>query len=179
MVEAAGGRIAVLVDGGFRRGTDIFKALALGADAVAVGRPYLWGLASFGEKGVATVLDIVHNTMPIAILDTSATAHMPDTLEMPYRPDIVGAGNPGEKKHTYRLGGLTCLAGDVIGDYSFDHELQVGERIVLLDMSHYTMVKTTTFNGTKLPAIALWNSETDRLEIVREFGYEDFKGRLS
>lgn len=127
---------------------------------------------------VATVLDIVHNQMPIAILDTSATAHMPDTLEMPYRPDIVGAGEPGEKAFTYRLGGLTCLAGDVIGDYSFDHELKVGERIVLLDMSHYTVVKTTNFNGVRLPSIALRHAD-DRYELIKKFGYESYRDRLS
>jgi carboxynorspermidine decarboxylase len=126
---------------------------------------------------VATVLDIVHNGLPIAILDTSATAHMPDTLEMPYRPEIVGAGTPGEKAHTYRLGGLTCLAGDVIGDYSFDHRLQVGERIVLLDMSHYTMVKTSNFNGVRLPSIVLRHPD-DRYELVKRFGYESYSERL-
>jgi carboxynorspermidine decarboxylase len=104
---------------------------------------------------------------------------MPDTLEMPYRPDITDAGKPGELKFTYRLGGLTCLAGDVIGDYSFAEPLQTGQRLMFEDMSHYTMVKTTMFNGTKLPAIAIWNSETDALRIVKEFGYQDFKGRLS
>jgi carboxynorspermidine decarboxylase len=126
---------------------------------------------------VATVLDVVNNGMPIAILDTSATAHMPDTLEMPYRPDVVGAGMPGEKPYTYRLGGLTCLAGDVIGDYSFDTPLNEGDRIVLLDMSHYTMVKTTTFNGVRLPSIVLRHPD-DRYELVRRFGYESYRDRL-
>ncbi|MEO1132427.1 MAG: carboxynorspermidine decarboxylase [Cyanobacteria bacterium J06639_1] len=128
---------------------------------------------------VSEVLDITRNDIDIAILDTSATCHMPDTLEMPYRAEIFGAGMAQEKAHTYRLGGLTCLAGDVMGDYSFDRPLQIGQRIMFDDMAHYTMVKTTTFNGTKLPAIAIWNSETDELQIVREFGYEDFKSRLS
>ncbi len=128
---------------------------------------------------VAEVLDITFNALPQAILDTSATCHMPDTLEMPYRADITGTGMPNEKVHTYRLGGLTCLAGDVIGDYSFDNELTIGDRLIFEDMSHYTMVKTTTFNGTKLPAIAVWNSETDELNIIKEFGYEDFRIRLS
>lgn len=128
---------------------------------------------------VATVLDIVHNEMPIAILDTSATAHMPDTLEMPYRADILGAGLPGEKAHTYRLGGLTCLAGDVIGDYAFDHPLKCGDRLVFLDMAHYTMVKTTTFNGVPHPAIALYHPDERRLEVLRQFGYEDYRRRLS
>ncbi|MCX4189365.1 carboxynorspermidine decarboxylase [Methylophaga sp. OBS3] len=125
------------------------------------------------------VLDITWNHLNQAILDTSATCHMPDTLEMPYRPDITGAGLPEEKAHTYRLGGLTCLAGDVIGDYSFDAPLEIGQRIVFEDMGHYTMVKTTTFNGTKLPSLAIWNSETDALKVVKTFGYEDFKERLS
>ncbi|SFK71987.1 carboxynorspermidine decarboxylase [Methylophaga sulfidovorans] len=125
------------------------------------------------------VLDITWNKLNQAILDTSATCHMPDTLEMPYRPDIRGAGEADEFEYTYRLGGLTCLAGDVIDDYSFKQPLEVGQRLIFEDMAHYTMVKTTTFNGTKLPAIALWNSETDALRIVKEFGYDDFKHRLS
>jgi carboxynorspermidine decarboxylase len=104
---------------------------------------------------------------------------MPDTLEMPYRPDITGAGEANELPHTYRLGGLTCLAGDVIDDYSFNEPLTIGQRLIFEDMSHYTMVKTTTFNGTKLPALAIWNSETDALNVVKTFGYEDFKNRLS
>jgi carboxynorspermidine decarboxylase len=128
---------------------------------------------------VSEVLDTKHNQMNLAILDTSATCHMPDILEMPYRPEILGAGEPGEKDYTYRLGGMTCLAGDVIGDYSFDDELKPGDRIIFDDMSHYTMVKTTTFNGINLPTIARWNSQTDELHIVKQFGYEDFKGRLS
>jgi carboxynorspermidine decarboxylase len=128
---------------------------------------------------VAEVLDITWNTMAQAILDSSATCHMPDVLEMPYRADILGAGMPGEFAHTYRLGGMTCLAGDVIGDYSFSEPLKVGQRIMFDDMAHYTMVKTTTFNGINLPAIAIWDSRTDELEVVREFGYDDFKNRLS
>ncbi|MDX1574271.1 MAG: carboxynorspermidine decarboxylase [Methylophaga sp.] len=125
------------------------------------------------------VLDLTFNHLNQAILDTSATCHMPDTLEMPYRPDITSAGMPDEKAHTYRLGGLTCLAGDVIGDYSFDAPLEIGQRLMFEDMGHYTMVKTTTFNGTKLPSLAIWNSETDVLQIVKNFGYQDFKERLS
>ena len=129
---------------------------------------------------VAEVLDINSNGgMTQAIMDTSATCHMPDTLEMPYRAEVLGAGLPEQLPHTYRLGGMTCLAGDVMGDYSFARPLEVGQRLIFTDMSHYTMVKTTTFNGTKLPAIALWNSETGSLKVVREFGYEDFKNRLS
>lgn len=128
---------------------------------------------------VAEVLDITWNQLDQAILDTSATCHMPDTLEMPYRAHIQGSGRPGEKAHTYRLGGMTCLAGDVMGDYSFDKPLSVGQRLLFDDMSHYTMVKTSTFNGIPLPAIALWDSGTDELAVVREFGYDDFKTRLS
>lgn len=125
------------------------------------------------------VLDITWNQHNQAILDTSATCHMPDTLEMPYRPDITGSGLANEKAHTYRLGGLTCLAGDVMDDYSFDHPLQIGQRLIFEDMAHYTMVKTSTFNGTQLPALAIWNSKTDALRVVRTFGYSDFKERLS
>ena len=128
---------------------------------------------------VAEVLDITWNQLDQAILDTSATCHMPDTLEMPYRADIWGAGEPGELAHTYRLGGMTCLAGGGMGDYSFAEPLRVGQRLLFDDMSHYTMVKTTTFNGIPLPSIALWDSRTDELEVVRQFGYEDFKTRLS
>jgi len=128
---------------------------------------------------VAEVLDLPWNGMPLAILDTSATCHMPDVIEMPYRPRIIGAGEPGAHPHTYRLGGQTCLAGDVIGDYSFPEPLRAGSRLVFEDMAIYTMVKATTFNGIRLPSIAIWNSETDALRVVREFGYEDFKGRLS
>ncbi|MBU2893124.1 carboxynorspermidine decarboxylase [Colwellia sp. D2M02] len=114
-----------------------------------------------------------------AILDTSATCHMPDTLEMPYRPDITNSGEVNEFIHNYRFGGLTCLAGDIINDYSFVEPLTIGQRIVFEDMAHYTMVKTSTFNGTKLPAIALWNSQTDELTLVKQFTYDDFKQRLS
>ncbi len=128
---------------------------------------------------VTEVLDVTWNDMDLAILDTSATCHMPDTLEMPYRPNVLGSGMPGEKAHTYRLGGMTCLAGDVIDDYSFDQPLQIGQRLVFDDMSHYTMVKTSTFNGINLPAIAIWNSNTDEVRVVKQFGYEDFKQRLS
>ncbi len=146
------------------------------------------GLAVYLEPGeavairtgvlVAEVLDVMHTDRPQAILDTSATCHMPDTLEMPYRAEILGAGEAGERAHTYRLGGTTCLAGDVIGDYSFDAPLAVGRRLMFDDMAHYTMVKTTTFNGTPLPAIALWDSRSDTLRVVREFDYADFRDRL-
>ncbi len=127
---------------------------------------------------VATVLDIVHNGMDIAILDTSAEAHMPDTLAMPYRAEVRGAGEAGEKAHTYRLGGNTCLAGDIMGDYSFDRPLEVGDKIVFEDQIHYTFVKNTTFNGIGLPSLAILR-KNGKLEIVREFGYEDYKTRLS
>ncbi len=128
---------------------------------------------------VTEVLDMVRNRGEIAILDTSAPAHMPDVLEMPYRPEVVDASLPGKKKCTCRLTGLSCLAGDVIGEYSFDHPLQVGDRLLFLDMAHYTMVKTTTFNGVKLPSILTFDPDTDELQLIRKFGYEDFKGRLS
>lgn len=128
---------------------------------------------------VASVLDIVHNQVDIAILDTSASAHMPDVLEMPYQPQITGAALPGEKKYTYRLAGSTCLAGDVIGDYSFDEPLKVGDRLVFHDMAHYTMVKNTMFNGINLPDIVLYDPKTDRYTLQRRFTYEDFKSRLS
>jgi carboxynorspermidine decarboxylase len=128
---------------------------------------------------VAEVLDLTFNKIPLAILDTSATCHMPDTLEMPYRADIFDAGEQGEKAFNYRLGGQTCLAGDVMGDYSFDQPLQIGQRLIFDDMAHYTMVKTMTFNGVPLPAIAIWNSDTDQLKVIVEFGYNDFKQRLS
>lgn len=127
---------------------------------------------------VAKVLDIVNNGMNIAILDTSAACHMPDVIEMPYRPNIIGAGKPEEYQHTYRLGGLTCLAGDIIGDYSFKEPLKPGDRLVFCDMAHYTMVKNNTFNGVNLPSIALY-SEKEGIKIIKKFGYEDFEGRLS
>ena len=148
-----------------------------------------WNVEVFLEPGeavalgtgvlVASVLDVFENGVPIAILDTSATAHMPDVLEMPYRPVIIGAGEPGAKAHTYRLGGLTCLAGDVIGDYSFDRPLAIGDRLVFLDMAHYTMVKTTTFNGVRLPSIATHDPATGEIAVSRRFGYRDYRDRLS
>lgn len=128
---------------------------------------------------VCTVLDIVDNDGPIAILDTSATAHMPDVLEMPYRPEIIGGGEPGEKAHTYRLGGQTCLAGDIVGTYSFDVPLAIGDRLVFTDMAHYTMVKTTTFNGIRLPSICRIDETSRAIHTVKTFGYEDYRQRLS
>jgi len=127
---------------------------------------------------VAEVLDIVQNDANIAILDTSAACHMPDVLEMPYRPYVVGSGQPGEKAHTYTFGGPSCLAGDIIGDYSFDTLLKIGDRLAFTDMAIYSMVKTNTFNGVGLPSIALLR-KNGQIEALRTFGYEDFKIRLS
>jgi len=128
---------------------------------------------------VGTVLDLVHNGMDIAIIDISATNHMPDTLEMPYRADIMDADLPGKLPHTYRLGSVTCLAGDVIGDYSFPSPLKIGQRLIFMDMSHYTFVKNTTFNGVPLPAIASFDPASGQTQVVRRFGYADYKNRLS
>ncbi|MEY5005654.1 MAG: hypothetical protein RI969_742 [Verrucomicrobiota bacterium] len=128
---------------------------------------------------VGMVLDLVHNGVDIAIIDISATNHMPDTLEMPYRADIMDADLPGKLPHTYRLGSVTCLAGDVIGDYSFAAPLKIGQRLVFMDMSHYTFVKNTTFNGVPLPAIASFDPASGQVQVVRRFGYADYKNRLS
>ncbi len=127
---------------------------------------------------VTTVLDVVHNGLDIAILDSSAEAHMPDTIIMPYRAEVQGAKKPNELAYTYRLAGNTCLAGDIMGDYSFNKPLQIGDKIVFEDQMHYTMVKATTFNGIKLPAIAILR-ENGNIELVKEFGYSEFKNRLS
>ncbi|MBP0982562.1 MAG: carboxynorspermidine decarboxylase [Oscillospiraceae bacterium] len=127
---------------------------------------------------VTTVLDTFKNGCDIAITDASAACHMPDVLEMPYRPEIIGAGKPGEKPYTYRLGGNTCLAGDVIGDYSFDKPLSGGERLEFCDMAIYSMCKNNTFNGMPLPSIYILK-ENGEIQLVKKFGYEDFKGRLS
>ncbi|EGN76264.1 carboxynorspermidine decarboxylase [Idiomarina sp. A28L] len=127
---------------------------------------------------VSEVVDIVENQGKIAILDISATGHMPDVLEMPYRPAITGADLPSVKAHTYKLGGNSCLAGDVIGEYSFEQELQIGDRVIFEDMMHYTMVKTTFFNGVEHPSIGILRSNGD-FELVRKFNYADFKARLS
>lgn len=137
-------------------------------EAVALNTGYL----------VTEVLDLVKNNMDLAILDTSASCHMPDVLEMPYRPEIIGAGKPGEYEYTYRLGGPTCLAGDVIGDYSFKKPLVPGDKLVFCDMAHYTMVKNNTFNGVNLPSIGIYR-EGQGVNIIKNFGYEDFKNRLS
>ncbi len=124
----------------------------------------------------ATVLDFVHNGMDIAVLDASAACHMPDVLEVPYRPEVLGAGKAGEKPYTYRFGGNTCLAGDIIGDYSFDKPLKSGDKLFFKDMAIYSMVKNNTFNGMALPDICIWDGE--KLEVLKSFGYEDFKKRL-
>ncbi|CAA6807171.1 MAG: Carboxynorspermidine decarboxylase, putative (EC [uncultured Sulfurovum sp.] len=127
---------------------------------------------------VTSVLDIVHNKMNIAILDTSAEAQMPDTIIMPYRADVRSSGEAGEKKHTYRLAGNTCLAGDIMGDYSFDKPLAIGDQVIFEDQMHYTMVKASTFNGVPLPSIVIKRLD-GTMEVVRAFGYEDFRDRLS
>lgn len=137
-------------------------------EAVALNAGYL----------ITTVLDTLKNGIDIAILDTSASCHMPDVLEMPYRPPLLGAGEVGEKPYLYRLGGHTCLAGDIIGDYSFDEPLKSGDRLVFGDMAIYSMVKNTTFNGMALPSIAIKHKNGD-CKIVRKFSYEDFKTRLA
>ena len=136
-------------------------------EAVALNAGYL----------VTEVLDLTENDMPIAILDTSAACHMPDVLEMPYRPPLYGSGEAGDKPYSYRLGSQTCLAGDVIGEYSFDEPLHIGDRLVFCDMAIYSMVKNNTFNGMPLPAIILLR-EDGTTEKLAEFGYEDFRIRL-
>ena len=125
-----------------------------------------------------TVMDIVENGIKTLILDTSAACHMPDVLEMPYRPPLLDSGEWGEKPYEYRLSSRTCLAGDIIGDYSFDREIRIGDRLTFGDMAIYSMVKNNTFNGMPLPAIVLQHADGD-CEIIKEFSYEDFKGRLS
>ena len=138
-------------------------------EAVALNAGYL----------ITTVLDIVENKdTKILILDTSAACHMPDVLEMPYRPPLKNSGEAGEKKYTYRLSSCTCLAGDVIGDYSFDNEIKVGDRLTFCDMAIYSMVKNNTFNGMPLPDIAVMQ-DGGECKVIRRFGYEDFKCRLS
>jgi carboxynorspermidine decarboxylase len=139
-------------------------------EAVALNAGYL----------VTTVLDVVPGgARPVAIMDTAVPCHMPDVLEGPYRPHVVGAGLPGEKAHTVGLGGPSCLAGDMAGDYSFDALPAPGQRLVFTDMAHYTMVKNTTFNGVRLPSIVLYDPARDAFETVRRFGYQDFRNRLS
>lgn len=125
---------------------------------------------------VGEILDLPHNDMNLAITDISATCHMPDVIEAPYRPEMMGENESGP---AYRFGGPSCLAGDVIGDYRFAAPPKIGDRIAFLDQAHYSIVKTNTFNGVPLPAIAIWNSKTDALRMVREFTYDDFLTRLS
>jgi carboxynorspermidine decarboxylase len=132
-----------------------------------------------GGVFVTSVLDIIDNEVEIAILDASAETHMPDVLAMPYRPEIIGAAQPGELPYTYRLGGISCLSGDVVGDYSFAEPLQPGDRIVLLDMALYSFVKNTTFNGVELPSLITFSQKKSRITEVRRFGYQDYKNRLS
>ncbi len=136
-------------------------------EAVALNAGYL----------VTTVLDQLKNNMNIAIVDTSAACHMPDVLEMPYRPHIIHSEQPGVLPYTYRLGAPTCLAGDVIGDYSFDKPLQIGDKLIFTDMSIYSMVKNNTFNGMPLPSIYLLRSD-GTTELLKKFDYNDFKSRL-
>ena len=153
-----------------------------------IARMQQYGLEIYLEPGEAialnagllltTVLETQRNGIDIAILDTSAACHMPDVLEMPYRPPLLSSGEAGEKPYTYRLGGPTCLAGDIIGDYSFDEPLKPGQRLTFGDMAIYSMVKNNTFNGMPLPAIAVQDVDGD-CRIIRQFGYEDFKMRLS
>jgi carboxynorspermidine decarboxylase len=147
-----------------------------------------YGVAVYLEPGeavalnagflVTSIVDIVDNGIQIAILDASAACHMPDVIEMPYRPEIIGAGKSGEKAYSYQLAGPTCLAGDVIGDYSFDEALAIGDKLVFCDMAIYSMVKNNTFNGMPLPDIVL-RTMNGELKVIRQFGYDDFKMRLS
>ncbi|MBP8637115.1 MAG: carboxynorspermidine decarboxylase [Leptotrichiaceae bacterium] len=127
---------------------------------------------------VTEVLDTIYNEMDILLVDTSAACHMPDVIEMPYRPFIINSGIPNEKAYTYKLGGPTCLAGDVIGDYSFDNPINIGDKLIFTDMAHYSMVKNNTFNGINLPAIAVY-TEKDGVKVIKSFKYEDFRNRLS
>lgn len=139
------------------------------------------GSAFAWETGelVATVQDIVENQgIRTAILDVSFTAHMPDCLEMPYKPAIIGATEPVSGKPVYRFGGNSCLSGDVMGEWSFENDLKAGDKVIFLDMIHYTMVKTTTFNGVQHPAIGIWTRD-NKFRLIREFGYKDYKNRLS
>ncbi|MBR3104675.1 MAG: carboxynorspermidine decarboxylase [Lachnospiraceae bacterium] len=151
----------------FKKKYDVEVYLEPG-EAVAIDAGYL----------VTEVMDIVHNGIDIAILDASAACHMPDVLEMPYRPPLYLSGQKGEKTYEYRLASRTCLAGDVIGDYSFDTKLEIGDRLCFEDMAIYSMVKNNTFNGMPLPDIAVLHRDGS-YEVIKRFGYEDFKERLS
>lgn len=169
LITASGYDVAGLVDlvAGFRARTGLEVYLEPG-EAIALNAGVL----------VTEVLDIVRNDMDVAIVDVSATCHMPDVIEAPYRPDIFGAKDAVDGR-AYRIGGPSCLAGDVIGDYGFDHALEAGQRLMIEDQAYYTMVKCSTFNGMKLPSIALWNSETDAIDVIRRFDYSTFRDRLS
>ena len=166
-----------------RKGYDVEKLIKLVKDFKSK-----YGVTVYLEPGeavgwetgylAASVLDLFENGMNVAILDTSAEAHMPDTLAMPYRAAVRGSGEAGEKAYTYRLGGNTCLAGDIMGDYSFDKPLQIGDTIIFEDQIHYTFVKNTTFNGIKLPSLVIKRKDGS-IELIKEFGYEDYKMRLS
>ena len=138
-------------------------------EAVALNAGYL----------VSTVLDVIQADLPVVIMDSAVPCHMPDVIEMPYRPIIVGSGEPGEKPWTCRMGGPSCLAGDVAGEYSFDTPLAAGDKLVFTDMAIYTMVKTNTFNGIRLPSIHRFDPRTETMALVRAFGYEEFRNRLS
>jgi len=127
---------------------------------------------------VTSVLDTIYNGEDIAILDSSAETHMPDVLAMPYRPHLIGAGKPGEKEYSYKLGGISCLAGDFIGTYSFDKRLSEGDRLVFTDMALYSFIKNTTFNGVELPSLITFEKDGS-VDVVRKFGYDDYKGRVS
>ena len=175
-INFGGGHHITREDYDVQRLIDVIKAFRARYDNIPV---YLEpGEAVGWQTGplVASVLDIVDNGMQIAILDTSAEAHMPDTLAMPYRAQIRGSGEAHEKAFTYRLGGNTCLAGDIMGDYSFDTPLQVGDKLIFEDMIHYTIVKNTTFNGIKLPDLAVLRKD-GRYEVLKEFGYEEYRRR--
>ncbi len=140
-----------------------------------------------GGLFVTTVLDIIDTGVlqtdaplpKVAVLDCSAETHMPDVLAMPYRPEIIGAAKAWETPHTYRLGGISCLAGDIIGDYSFPEPLRVGQRLILTDMALYSFVKNTTFNGVELPALYRFSQKRDSLDRIRTFGYRDYLSRIS
>ncbi len=132
-----------------------------------------------GGVYVTSVVDIINNGMPIAIIDGSAETHLPDVLAMPYRPYIVGAGKPQEFEHTYRLGGISCLAGDIVGDYSFPKPLEYGDRLVLTDMALYSFVKNTTFNGVELPSLYTCSLKNESPKCIRRFGYNDYRGRIA
>ena len=150
------------------RGTYGVEVYLEPGEAIALNAGYL----------VTEVMDIVENGLSVLILDASAACHMPDVLEMPYRPPLKDSGNAGEKAFTYRLSSCTCLAGDVIGDYSFDKQIHVGDKLYFQDMAIYSMVKNNTFNGIPLPGIAVMKEDGD-CELIRTFGYGDFKGRLA